>query len=81
MRIKKEINMSLIDIDRMPINPATLQYANRMTQGDIFPAVKLQSLPGGRFRLLDGRHRFVAFKLLGRSNILAQYSTRLIINL
>ncbi len=77
MRIEREVNINLIDIDRIPLSNRTLQYANCMERGDMFPPIHLQSLVNGRFRLLDGRHRFVANKLLDKIKILSRFSTKI----
>ena len=76
MRIEKEVSINLIDIDRVPLGNRTLQYACYMERGDVFPPIHLQSLVNGRFRLLDGRHRFVACKLLDKVKILSRFSTK-----
>ena len=75
MRVIKEVPLHLIDVDREPCGQVTLGYAVAMSNGDVFPPVKLAKLKGGRFRLLDGRHRFLACKLNGRKTINARFST------
>lgn len=70
------VDISLIAIDRMPIGPVALLYAIEMHNGSMFPPVKLQRGAHGRFILKDGRHRFVAHKLLGRKMISATYSNK-----
>ena len=74
MRITKTIPTHLIDIDRMPIHTKTLQYAICMQQGDVFPPVKLAKLSNGRYKLMDGRHRYLATRLNDRRLILGKFS-------
>lgn len=75
MRIMKEIPISQICIDRIPLKLKSLQYAQDMRKGDLFPPIHVKVLPQGGFRILDGRHRWTAAKLIGKETILAKWGT------
>ena len=81
MRIVSWVPLSNILIDRkLPINLATLDLANKLRDGMEMNPVHLQPCgPNnkGKFKLKNGRHRFVAAKLLGWTRIPAKYSTKL----
>lgn len=63
------IDLSLIDCDRLPLNEDGFKTA-QLVHGFIpIPPVKLITIEGGRYRLQDGRHRFLAFKLNGQEKI------------
>lgn len=69
------VPLDQIDVDRLPINPATFECALAVRDPRVrIPPVKLTQLHAGRFRLRDGRHRFAAHKLLGFTHILAWIS-------
>jgi hypothetical protein len=60
-------------VDRIPLNRITLEYANSLKDGCVFPPVELQKLNGGRYLLKDGRHRYVAHKLVGYVTIRGRF--------
>lgn len=76
MRVKKNIDLNLIEIDRLPLDEKTLLFAQIIqTEGrDNFPAIKIAKKSDGRFEIRDGRHRWLAHKLTGQSKILAKFS-------
>lgn len=76
MRVKALVPLACIDVDRLPINPVVLGLIAFMKAGGEVPPVKLQKMFNGRYKLKDGRHRFLAHKLLGRVAILSKYSTK-----
>ena len=76
MRITKEVNINLIDIDRMPFDLKLLEYANEVLKGVIFPPIKLQRIKNGRFKIKDGRHRFLAHRINRKQTILEKYSLK-----
>lgn len=76
MRLKKEIKLDLIKMDRLAINPKALKYATLINEGVQFPPIKVAFCKDGRFEIRDGRHRYTAHKLLGRKKILAKFSTK-----
>jgi hypothetical protein len=58
--------------DKLPINKTTLDLVFfLMSGGDISP-IKLEKTKNG-YKVLDGRHRLAAFKLLGEKMILAKF--------
>jgi len=76
MRTIQKIPIHLIDVDRLPLEPTSLQYANAIRKGNIFPPIKVAKLKNGRFKILDGRHRFLAHKLNGKQFIIAKFSNK-----
>lgn len=74
MRIEKEIDILSIKIDRYPMNPTTLNLIHYLDCGGTVPAIKVAKLKQGGFIIRDGRHRVLAYKLLGRKKILARFS-------
>ena len=76
MRVKKEIPVKLIQIDRIPLDNKTLEYATKLKDGTVFPAIKVAKLDNGLFEIRDGRHRLIAHKLCGIENIFAKFSTK-----
>lgn len=76
MRVKKEIAIGNILVDRWAIDEKTLRYAKLLESGVQFPAIKVARKVNGQFVIRDGRHRIVAHKLTGRRKILAKFSTK-----
>ena len=77
MRVTKEIDINLIDVDRIPLNRKVVRFTYAIQAMAVFPAIKVAKLSNGRFKILDGRHRWTAHKLLGKETILAKYSDEL----
>lgn len=78
-RVEREIPVAATRMDRWPLNPTTLALVDYLRTGGEVPAIKVQTVSGGEgggWRILDGRHRVAAAKLLGRSTIRARFSTR-----
>ena len=63
----------VIIVDRTPINTRTLQLVEYLKTGGLVPPIHIQPNGSGQFVVLDGRHRTIAYKLLGRDKILARY--------
>ncbi len=76
MRVTKLVPIRNIVMDRYPINPSTLSLIQHLEGGGTVPPIKIYRLASGQFQIKDGRHRITAFKLLGRENIKAVYSTK-----
>jgi ParB-like chromosome segregation protein Spo0J len=76
MRIKKDIPLDQIDIDRMALCPTTIRYAViiQSQSRHVFPAIKVARKSNGRYEIRDGRHRWAAHKLAGEKMILAKFS-------
>lgn len=68
----REVPLGQIVYDSLPLNPTGFATAMALRMGVSMPPVKLQDLGDGRFRLLDGRHRYLAHKLNGRKTIRAR---------
>lgn len=78
MRIKEDIDLDLIDMDRIPLDEKSLNFAILLRQRgrNTFPAIKLAKKSNGRFSIRDGRHRWLAHKLNGESKIYAKFSLK-----
>ena len=74
-RVVAFIDVGAIVVDKYPINLKTLELVRHLEAGGEVSPIKVAKLPGGGFKLCDGRHRVTAFKLLGRETIEAKYST------
>lgn len=63
------INICNIQCESLPLNKEGLQTA-QLVRGNIpVPPVSLSKLDNGQYKLNDGRHRFLAFKLNGLEKI------------
>ena len=71
MRVLHSISVSLIDVDRWPFR-GTLPLVRHLEAGGGVPPIHVAFAPHGRYRILDGRHRLLAFKLLERPRISAK---------
>jgi uncharacterized ParB-like nuclease family protein len=80
MRVKQEIPVSLVNMDRIPLDRKTLRFTYAMQAMAEFPAIKVAKRADGRYEIRDGRHRWTAHKLLGREKILAKFSTEVLHN-
>lgn len=76
MRLNGHIAIDLIDVDRFPIGPRTVSLIDFLRQGNHVPPIHIQPTVNGRFRILDGRHRLLAYRMLGRQSIRARWGTR-----
>ena len=63
------VDLSLIDCDSLPLNEDGFKTAQLVRAFVPVPPIKLIPIEGGRYRLQDGRHRFLAFKLNGLEKI------------
>ncbi len=72
MRRTEHISIALIDVDRYPMK-RVLGLVRHLEAGGTVPPVHVERTTHGRFRLLDGRHRIMAHRLLERPLILARY--------
>ncbi len=71
--VTTHIPLNLIDIDYLPIDRKSYELAKLIAAGTIISPIKLQRIAQGRFKLKNGRHKFVACKLLGYSHIAARF--------
>lgn len=69
-----DVKVRNIIVDKYPINKATLDLVFYLMSGGEVPAIKLQKLDCGQYKIKDGRHRVTAFKLLGWDIIKAKCS-------
>lgn len=74
MRIIEDVPLSLVVVDHYKLAPETLALVAYLEDGGTVPPIHTARLPGGRHKLLDGRHRVTAAKLLGRTSIRARFS-------
>lgn len=65
--------IGLLDVDRFPTK-RVLSLVAHLAKGGSVPPIKVKKIYGGRYRVLDGRHRIQAAKLLGWSTILARWA-------
>lgn len=66
MPLIKQIPISQIIVDKLPINLSTLSLIDyiRDNPNIILPPIKVQIVADGKYKLKDGRHRYLAFKML-----------------
>jgi len=76
VRETREISIGLIDIDHLPLNETGLATTLALKRGVHMPPIKVAKLTDGRFLIRDGRHRYLAHKLLGRKTIMARMSAK-----
>lgn len=74
MPLTKQIPISQIVIDNLPINLKTLSLIDyiRNNPNIILPPITVQVIANGKYKLKDGRHRYLAFKMLEISMINAK---------
>lgn len=74
MPLTKQIPISQIVIDNLPINLKTLSLIDyiRNNPNIILPPITIQIIANGKYKLKDGRHRYLAFKMLEISMINAK---------
>lgn len=72
-RLLGHVPVHLIDIDRFPTK-RVLPLIKHLQQGKSVPPIRLVKINGGRFRILDGRHRYAAHALLNRHTIFARWA-------
>lgn len=73
MRQLGQIPVSQIKMDRYPFQ-RILGLVNHLATGHSVPPIHVKILRNGQYQILDGRHRVMAFKLLGRETILARFN-------
>ena len=74
MREYREIPIAKIAFDRIPLNPTGLACACAVRQGIPMPPIKVVQTRSGKYRIKDGRHRYLAYKLTGKTHIYARVS-------
>jgi uncharacterized ParB-like nuclease family protein len=57
----------------LPINNKVLKMAMFIMSGGELPPITVQNTRHG-YKVIDGRHRISAYKLLGQASIMAKYS-------
>ncbi len=75
MRIIKDHPINGVRADRIPLTPRTLLLVDHLRNGGSVPPIHVTPKPG-YFSILDGRHRYSAFRLLGRKTIKIKYGIR-----
>ncbi len=68
------IPLANIKVDSLPLNPASYACAKAVERGVEMPPIRVELLSNGQYLIKDGRHRFVAFRLNGRTHIRAHVS-------
>jgi len=74
MRVTSKLPINCIIVEREPIGPATLALADYLRSGGSVPPIHVERLGNGQYKICDGRHRVLAYKLLGRNEIEAHYA-------
>lgn len=74
MKVVKRIPVGGVIMDKWPINESGLATTMAVSAGRPMPPIKVRSIGNGQYVILDGRHRTLAYKLLGRKTILAVVS-------
>lgn len=72
MRVQRLFPICSLVVDRSPINPKTLGLVDFLRGGGKVGPIHIQ-LVSGNWKVCDGRHRILAYKLLGRTMIEARY--------
>lgn len=75
IRVLGRIPISLVEMDRYPFD-RVLGLVEHLKQGGTVPPIHVEVTHQGRYRILDGRHRVHAAKLLGRDVILAKWGVQ-----
>jgi len=68
VRVRKSIPISNIIMDRYPFK-RVLDLVVFLSNGGVVPPIKLTLREDGTYKIRDGRHRVMAYKLLGRREI------------
>ena len=71
MKPIKEIPLGQIIIDRLPLNLEGLSTALAVHNGLSMPPIKVITRFNGKYKIKDGRHRYLAHKLNGKKTIMA----------
>ena len=74
MRVIQELPVNHIYLDRVPLVPQTLDLVRHLENGGSVPPIHVVKDVSG-WRVLDGRHRLAAYRLLGRERILVRFGT------
>ena len=81
MTVIRLIPLASIGMDHTPINPKTLDLVDYLRGGGVVPSIHVRAgiIPAGakgcvvrEYDICDGRHRVIAYKLLGRNTIAAR---------
>jgi uncharacterized ParB-like nuclease family protein len=75
MRITEEIPITSIVCNDVPCNFSVLSLVFFLLGGGEIPPIHVQKSSNG-YLLLDGRHRYAAYKLLGYDKINAKFSLK-----
>lgn len=76
MREIKSIPLACVKMrGKYPFDSRVLIYANKMVSGEAFPPIKV-ARESGFYKIVDGRHRFMAAKLASRPTIKISVSAR-----
>jgi ParB-like chromosome segregation protein Spo0J len=72
MRHIAQLPINLMVIDRLPMK-RVLPLVEYLKTGGTVPPIHVAKMGNGMWKILDGRHRYHAFRLLERATILAKY--------
>jgi len=72
MRNYRSFPLSGLKVDRQPLGPRTLAIADHLRSGGSVPPIHVERKQDG-WHIKDGRHRYVAHKLIGATHINVKY--------
>lgn len=72
MRVVRNIDIDLIDYDRLPSLKSVKSLISHLKESKSVPPIKVVK-KNGRFILKNGRHRLLAHKILNYKQIKAKY--------
>lgn len=73
MRVIQWVNLAQVVCDHLPLNQTTLALVNSLRNGCQMKPIKVVKGEAGLFYVRNGRHRFVAAKLLGWKEVPVKY--------
>lgn len=77
MQIIRKVRLCQVRVvDRFPLNSRTYELAMYLDVGGKVPPIHVKKMEHGQYHVLDGRHRWVASKLIGAEWIEVRYGIR-----
>jgi len=77
MQVRCKVPLSqIVVVDHLPITPRTLALLDHLRRGGTVPPLHVYRYDSGLFRVLDGRHRWLALKLLGVTHVWVRYGRK-----
>lgn len=77
-RIVADVHLGNILHGKLPLNPKVLELVSKMSQGYQPAPIHVQPTgTKGKFRLIDGKYEYLAYKLMGMKTITVRLSPKL----